>query len=455
MKGPVFNRTLRRSLMSGAIVLLGASACSRSDRAESGSDNTASLTQDTAVSGATQDAPGTGQDRMTTDTATPTRENIGTGAAAGDTAPASLRSDAPRASTAPPSAEQPDTSAPTKSGTAGYRATERDTVAQPESDSARVTEDTSETSLNQADTSTVETAGAAVTSDTADTLTIDTSGAAGYTEMARDTTGSADQIDTTASAAAAAEVQDTTRNAGRVRPVEDSTETLGQVTTDTGNVAAISDTIAGDAAIAARGDDTTGNAGRIRPPEDSTEMPGNTQDTTMAAGRVRPIEDSMETMGQVTTDTSSVAVSSDTITGDAAIAARGADTTGNAGRIRPPEDSTEIDGNVSSADSTGVNAADTADEAPVAPEARESDTNDRDIEVASEDRNDTVGAAALGGTVTGADAIALMTRQGERCHVVDPESDEEVRWDMSSTPATLNPCGLGSMNLSKVWTEKR
>jgi hypothetical protein len=175
----------------------------------------------------------------------------------------------------------------------------------------------------------------------------------------------------------------------------------------------------------------------------------------MAAGRVRPIEDSTETMGQVTTDTSNVEVSSDTITGDAAIAARGADTTGNAGRIRPPEDSTEIDGNVSSADSTGVNAADTADEAPVAPEARESDTSDRDIEVASEDRNDSVGAAAMGGTVTGADAIALMTRQGEQCHVVDPESDEEVRWDMSSTPATLNPCGLGSMNLSKVWTEKR
>jgi hypothetical protein len=49
----------------------------------------------------------------------------------------------------------------------------------------------------------------------------------------------------------------------------------------------------------------------------------------------------------------------------------------------------------------------------------------------------------------------MMTRQGEQCTVVDPESDEEVRWDMSSTPATLNPCGLGSMNLSKVWTEQR
>jgi hypothetical protein len=289
---------------------------------------------------------------------------------------------------------------------------------------------------------------------------MDSAGAAGYAEMARDTTGGSDQIDTTASAAAAADVQDTTMNAGRVRPIEDSTETMGQVTTDTGNVAAISDTIAGDAAIAARGDDTTGNAGRVRPPEDSTELLGtasstdtaanaggsDAQDTTNA-GRVRPIEDSTETIGQVTTDTGNVVVSSDTVAGDAAIAARGADTTGNAGRIRPPEDSTEMQGNVSSAESAGVNAADTADEAPVAA--------DHETQVASEDRTDAVGAAAIDGTVTGDDAVAMMTRQGEQCTVVDPESDEEVRWDMSSTPATLNPCGLGSMNLSKVWTEQR
>jgi hypothetical protein len=438
MQVPISNRTLLRSLMSGAIVLLGASACSRSDRVESGSDNTAAITQDTAISGATQDAPGTGQDRVASDTTTRISENTGSGAAAGDTAPARVQSNAPRAATASPSNDRPDTSGSAEPSTGGYRATERDTASQPESDSARVTEDTSETSLNQADTSTVETAGAAVTSDTTDTTTMDTAGAAGYAEMARDTTGGADQIDTTASAAAAADVQDSTMNAGRVRPIEDSTETMGQVTTDTGNVAAISDTVA---AIAVRGDDTTGNA--------------NAQDTTMNAGRVRPIEDSMETMGQVTTDTANVGVSSDTVPGDAAIAARGADTTGNAGRIRPPEDSTEMQGNVSSAESAGVNAADTADEAPVAAEAPESDARDRETQVASEDRTDAVGAAAIDGTVTGDDAIAMMTRQGEQCTVVDPESDEEVRWDMSSTPATLNPCGLGSMNLSKVWTEQR
>ncbi len=114
-----------------------------------------------------------------------------------------------------------------------------------------------------------------------------------------------------------------------------------------------------------------------------------------------------------------------------------------------------MQGNVSSAESAGVDAADTADEAPVTAEAGESTTMDRETQVASENSNEAVGAAAIGGTVTGVDAVVMMTRGGERCNVVDPESDEEVRWDMSSTPATLNPCGLGSMNLSKVWTEKR
>ena len=67
--------------------------------------------------------------------------------------------------------------------------------------------------------------------------------------------------------------------------------------------------------------------------------------------------------------------------------------------------------------------------------------------------SDEVGAAAVAGDVTGAEAVALMSREGVRCAIVDPEENEAVRWDMSSTPVTLNPCGLGSMNLSKIWTE--
>jgi hypothetical protein len=106
-----------------------------------------------------------------------------------------------------------------------------------------------------------------------------------------------------------------------------------------------------------------------------------------------------------------------------------------------------MQGNVSSAESASVNAADTADEAPV------TDTGDGETEIAAQNRTEAAGAAAVGGTVTGADAVAMMTRGDERCSVVDPESDEEVRWDMSSTPSTLNPCGLGSMVWTKVWTE--
>jgi hypothetical protein len=140
--------------------------------------------------------------------------------------------------------------------------------------------------------------------------------------------------------------------------------------------------------------DTSGNAGRIRPPEDSTEI-----------------------LGQVTTDTT-VAAEADTISD----------------RVRPPEDSTEL---------RNVDVAETADEEPVAPAEQE----------ISEDR-DAAGAAAIETNVTGSEAVALITRQGARCSIVDPESDEEVRWDMSSTPVTLNPCGLGSMVLSRIWVER-
>jgi hypothetical protein len=136
---------------------------------------------------------------------------------------------------------------------------------------------------------------------------------------------------------------------------------------------------------------------------------------------VRPPEDASETRGQVTTDDPRAVASAETLDSE---------------RIRPPEDSTEILGNVTSYE--------TADEEPV-------DASDQ--VAASVNRTDEVGAAAVTGTLTGADAAALMTRQGARCSAVDPESDAGVRWDMASTPVTLNPCGLGSMNLSKVWTE--
>lgn len=184
---------------------------------------------------------------------------------------------------------------------------------------------------------------------------------------------------------------------------------------------------------------------------------------TAAAGYVAMARDTSTTIDQI--DTTGVAASDDgaiqfsvdtshvdaevtadaDVSTDSGIAAGAADTTGNTGRIHPPEDSTEILGMESerirspegSTEILGyVTSSETADEEPI---------NENEQEI---------GAAAIGGTVTGAEAVGLMTREGVRCGIVDPESNEEVRWDMSSTPVTLNPCGLGSMVLSKIWTAR-
>ncbi len=427
---PVLNRGLLQSMLASAVVLASA-ACSPADRAETGSDNSATMIQDTGSTASQSTAAAdtaTGAATAGTDTTMPAGENTGTGAAAGDTAPARIQSNAPRAATATPSAERQDAGISADSTPAGYRPMEQDTTSTPiESDSARVTEDTSETSsVNTSDTAAVETAAAAlVTADTNNTqvttTTQDTAAdtsAAGYVEMARDTSSTADQIDTTTGAAAAVDT------AGTIQASIDTARTETEMS-------AAADTAA-EVTVAADVQDTTGNAGRVRPPEDSTEI-----------------------LGRVTTDTTTAFASADTTAGVAAVGARGADTTENAGRIRPPEDSTEVVGD--------VNAADTADEVPVTAQADanipETEANNQETVArretpTPETSTESTGAAAIGGTVTGSEAVALVTRHDARCSVVDPETNEEVRWDMSSTPVTLNPCGLGSMVLSKVWTEK-
>lgn len=84
-----------------------------------------------------------------------------------------------------------------------------------------------------------------------------------------------------------------------------------------------------------------------------------------------------------------------------------------ADRIRPPEDSTEVLGN--------------ADQAAAA----------------------AAGVPSTGNIVTGADAVALMSREGQPCRV---ESSSDVQWDLAASPTTLNPCGTGTMTLPKVQT---
>lgn len=367
------NRALLQGMMAGALVLASATACSRSDRSESGSDNSAALSQDTA---------GTISD---TDTAAVTGATTETGAATADTAPIGIPRDAPRAATAPPSAELQDTSLQGDSAAAGYRAMERDTAMVPESDSAPVTEDTSGisadtsvSSIDTADTSSVE----AAVSDTS------------VTEMARDTSTTADQIDTTGAAVSGEVALETTADTGWTETAADTTGAA----------------VSGDVALEARVDTAQADAGVSADADVSadTDLAVGTADTTGNAGRIRQAEDSTEIMGE------------------------------EADRVRPPEDSTELHG--------GVISDETADEQIVNAED--------EVAATSESRTDEVGAAAVVADVTGTEAVALVTRQGARCIVLDPEVDEKVRWDMSNTPVGLNPCGLGSMNLSKLWTER-
>ena len=434
-------RALFPGLMASAVVLAGTTACSRPDRSESGVDNTAAVTQDT-----TSTAP------AAADTTTAGMES---GTAIGDTAPARIQPDAPRAATAPAEGRPQDTSlqgdTAGDTSAAGYRAMERDTggaavdtagaadtIGVPQSDSARVTEDTSETSLNPADTAAVETAGAAEPADTIsmampaddnilDTSAVETAGAAEYSDTistpAADDTSSAELAVELDTAAAEAEVSDTAA-AGYAEMARDTTTIADQIDTTGAAVEA-------EGAVQARVDTTTTEAGVTADADVSADadLAVGAADTVDNAGRIRPPEDSTEILGQVTTDTSVTVAATDTAESE---------------HIRPPEDSTELAGTV-----TG----ETADEQEVdADEAIAAE--DRETVATSETAADEVGAAAVGGTVTGAEAASLMTRQGIRCSVLDPETNEEVRWDMSSTPVTLNPCGLGSMNLSKVWTER-
>jgi hypothetical protein len=94
-------------------------------------------------------------------------------------------------------------------------------------------------------------------------------------------------------------------------------------------------------------------------------------------------------------------------------------------RVRPPEDSTEVRGNVTT-DRAGANA----DAAAVG----------------------AAGVASTGNVATGAEAVALLSRQGESCMVAAPDQNRDVLWDMASSPSTLNPCGTGTMTLPRIWT---
>lgn len=254
-------------------------------------------------------------------------------------------------------------------------------------------------------------------------------GAAGYRSMERDTTNvpnqRADSARVTADTAEASPASSDSSMSETSAATSDSAPAeLSASSTDSTGMAPARDTAAAGYAEMAR--DTSTVADQIdtaATPNGDVALQPTTDTNSRASAEV-----SAET-GVATTDSTSGAGSPDS----SAIV-----------RVRPPEDSTEILGNVTTTDEA---ADETADEQVVRPE-------DRETVAASDPRTDEVGAAAIDSDVTGAEAVALLSRQGVRCAVGDPETNQAIRWDMSSTPITLNPCGMGSMNLSRIWTAK-
>jgi hypothetical protein len=237
----------------------------------------------------------------------------------------------------------------------------------------------------------------------------------------------------TTSDTVAAEMSASSTDSAAVATAQIDTVAAGyaELARDTSSVADQADTAAtptGDVALEATVD--TSSAANADVGVETGIATGDVADTTGNVDRIRSAEDSTEILGQVTPDSAAVAGSPDST---------------EVVRVRSPEDSTEVLGNVTTTEEA---VDETADEQIINPE-------DQETIAASETPTDEVGAAAVGGNVTGAEAVALMSRAGVGCALVDPEANEAVRWDMSSTPVGLNPCGMGSMVLSRIWTAGR
>jgi hypothetical protein len=219
----------------------------------------------------------------------------------------------------------------------------------------------------------------------------------------------------------------------------------------------------------------TGN--RLEPTQSSGQANADTLSNGQGSDRIRPPEDSTETVGAAA-DTSGVQAQVDTQQTEMAQQAP-ADT----GAIRAQADTaTQVDtagqrsemAQQSATDSSGVQAqADTtsgqtemaqrapADTAvPAQPDTmnaqQPSDAASQPTDNAQSD-SAPVGAASVqsaGNLATGAEAVALISRAGRRCAVVDTDQDHSARWDLAESPASMNPCGTGTMTLPKVQEEK-
>jgi hypothetical protein len=357
----ISDRSLLLSLLTGAVVLAGTSACSRPDQADTDSEtNQPSLaaspadTQATAVTSAT---------------------DTGAAATSNDTAAS------PRTTAASPRTETTGTGA--DQDVSGYQPMAQDTI--------RNDAQTQTRPLDQTDT--VAVGDSAHIGKPGERL----EGSQASEQANQDTLE--DQADT-----------------GRIRPPEDSSETTG--------AAVGSREMARDTSVELAQGDTMvpADTSAIQVTVDTTTTD---QQTEVAVENQAASDTAVADTAVVVGDSAAVDKPGERLEPEMATAEANADTLiSNANQVRPPEDSTEVLGNVT----TDESKAETRDAAAVA----------------------AAGVASTGNAVTGANAVAQMSRQGQSCAVATDPAD--IRWDMAGSPATLNPCGTGTMTLPRIVT---
>ena len=241
----------------------------------------------------------------------------------------------------------------------------------------------------------------------------------GYQAMTGDTAPAPRGTDTASADIASPEPAD------RVRPPEDSTETLGAVTTN--DSVAVSDDTATSSTEMVRDTSTS-----LAQADTSVEVEVDT--TTAVADSATQVAADTSPAIQAQVDTTSMDQQAEVAVEAPADTANVDTLADETGRVRPPEDSTEVYGSVT-----------------------EDQQKHEDVDAAS-DQTPAAGAGVQtsGETITGAAAVAQTTREGQRCSVVEgEESEQDIRWDLASSPATMNPCGTGTMTLPRIQMEEQ
>lgn len=199
------------------------------------------------------------------------------------------------------------------------------------------------------------------------------------------------------------------------------------------------------------------------PPPTDTSSSAAVNDTTNAGSAPMARDTSValaqgDTATQSQVETSSQAQADTATIGDTAVILSRADTTKTEVAMNHESDTAAADTAVVANDSAAAERihADTvsqkADELAKHESARVRPPEDSTADAAAVGA---AGVASTGNIATGADAVAQMSSQGERCSVAASDEHRDVLWDMASSPATLNPCGTGTMTLPRIWTGEK